>query len=87
VFKVNNEVSIKMDAHLSNIARHEVREFSKSLQPEQVLEAKKLPWLHVLPKRWKSSGPTDDCIGLFFFPHTLRYVCFCLIASLCLVGF
>ncbi|CAL5098178.1 unnamed protein product [Urochloa decumbens] len=71
-FKVNSEVSVMMDAHLSKKACQQVREFSKSLQPEPVLEAKKLPWLHVLPKRWKSSGPPDDCIGLFFFPHSFR---------------
>ncbi|CAN6344486.1 unnamed protein product [Urochloa humidicola] len=71
-FKVNSEVSVKMDAHLSNKACQKVREFVKSLQTEPVLEAKKLPWLRVLPKRWKSSGPPDDCIGLFFFPHSFR---------------
>ncbi|CAL4904096.1 unnamed protein product [Urochloa decumbens] len=71
-FKVNSEVCVMMDAHLSKKACQKAREFSKSLQPEPVLEAKKLPWLHVLPKRWKSSGPPDDCIGLFFFPHSFR---------------
>ncbi|CAN6339737.1 unnamed protein product [Urochloa humidicola] len=71
-FKVNSEVSVKMDAHLSNKAHEKVREFVKSLQTEPVLEAKKLPWLHVLPKRWKFSGPPDHCIGLFFFPHSFR---------------
>jgi len=64
-----------MDVHLSNKACQKVWEFSKSLQPVLVVE--KVPWLQVRPKKWRSSGPTHDCIGLFFFPPSFRYVCFC----------
>uniref|UniRef100_A0A0A9HCD7 AIPP2-like SPOC-like domain-containing protein n=2 Tax=Arundo donax TaxID=35708 RepID=A0A0A9HCD7_ARUDO len=70
VFKIDNEVFVKLDAHLSNKACQRVCELSRSLQP--VVEVMKLPRLQAWPKRWTSSGPTDDSIGLFFFPHGLR---------------
>ncbi|KAL6905591.1 hypothetical protein ACP4OV_003192 [Aristida adscensionis] len=70
VFKVDSEVFVKLDAHMSTKACQRVWELSRSLQP--VLEVTKLPRLQTWPKRWVSSGPTDDSIGLFFFPHNLR---------------
>uniref|UniRef100_A0A0A8ZAE0 AIPP2-like SPOC-like domain-containing protein n=1 Tax=Arundo donax TaxID=35708 RepID=A0A0A8ZAE0_ARUDO len=70
VFKIDSEVFVKFDAHLSNKACQRVCELSRSLQP--VVEVMKLPRLQAWPKRWASSGPTDDSIGLFFFPHVSR---------------
>ena len=62
-----------LDAHLSTKACQRVRDLSTSLQP--VVEVNKLPRSQAWPKSWKSFGPTDDNIGLFFFPHSLRCVC------------
>ncbi|CAD6270461.1 unnamed protein product [Miscanthus lutarioriparius] len=65
-----SEACLKVDAQLSSKACKKVEECSRSLQP--VLEVVKLPRLQVWPKRWKSSGPTDACIGLYFFPSNSR---------------
>ncbi|KAL6641850.1 hypothetical protein ACP70R_020031 [Stipagrostis hirtigluma subsp. patula] len=67
VFKIDSEVFVKLDAHLSTKACQRVWELSTSLQP--VVEVTKLPRLQTWPKRWMSAGPTDDSIGLFFLPH------------------
>jgi len=69
VFKIDTEV-LMLDAHLSTKACQRVRDLSTSLQP--VVEVNKLPRSQAWPKSWKSFGPTDDNIGLFFFPHSLR---------------
>ncbi|CAN6339756.1 unnamed protein product [Urochloa humidicola] len=69
-FKVNCE-SLGIKAYLSSKACQKVEEFSKYLLPQEV-EVKKVPRLEVWPKRWKSSGPTEDCIGLLFFAPGLR---------------
>lgn len=61
-----------LDARLSTKACLRVRELSTSLQP--VVEVNKLPRSQVWPKSWESFGPTDENIGLFFFPHNLRCV-------------
>ena len=73
IFKINSEACLKVDAHLSSKACKKVEECSRSLQP--VLEVVKLPRLQVWPKGWESSGPTDACIGLYFFPSNSRCVC------------
>ncbi|KXG23020.1 uncharacterized protein LOC8079854 [Sorghum bicolor] len=65
IFKINNEACLKVDAHLSSKACKKVEECSRSLQP--VLEVVKLPRLQVWRKGWESLGPTDACIGLYFF--------------------
>ncbi|TVU50974.1 hypothetical protein EJB05_02373, partial [Eragrostis curvula] len=70
VFKINNEVFGELDAHLSNKACYKVWDLSRMLQPE--VEVMKLPRLQAWPKRWTSAAPTDDCIGLFFFPRSSR---------------
>ncbi|CAD6268333.1 unnamed protein product [Miscanthus lutarioriparius] len=70
IFKINSEACLKVDAHLSSKACKKVEECSRSLQP--VLEVVKLPRLQVWPKGWESSGPTDSCIGLYFFPSNSR---------------
>ncbi|XP_062203479.1 uncharacterized protein LOC133905733 [Phragmites australis] len=70
IFKIDGEVFVKLDAHLSNKACQRVWELSGLLQP--VVEVMKLPRLQAWPKRWTSSGPTDDSIGLFFFPRVSR---------------
>ncbi|RCV36130.1 hypothetical protein SETIT_7G294900v2 [Setaria italica] len=69
VFKIDTEV-LMLDAHLSSKACERVRELSASLQ--SVVEVKKLPRSQAWPKSWKSFGPTDDNIGLFFFPNSSR---------------
>lgn len=80
VFKIDTEV-LMLDAHLSSKACERVRELSASLQ--SVVEVKKLPRSQAWPKSWKSFGPTDDNIGLFFFPNSSRCVCvsYCLLFS------
>ncbi|CAN6330617.1 unnamed protein product [Urochloa humidicola] len=69
VFTIDTDV-LMLDAHLSTKACQRVREQSTLLQP--VVKVKKLPRSQAWPKSWKSFGPTDDNIGLFFFPHDLR---------------
>ncbi|XP_066355864.1 ASI1-immunoprecipitated protein 2-like [Miscanthus floridulus] len=68
VFKIDNEVFLKLDAHLSNKACQRVHELSGLLQ--QVVEVRTLSRLQAWPERWISSGPTDESIGLFFLPHS-----------------
>uniref|UniRef100_A0A0D9XX45 AIPP2-like SPOC-like domain-containing protein n=1 Tax=Leersia perrieri TaxID=77586 RepID=A0A0D9XX45_9ORYZ len=70
IFTTDNNKSIMLAAHLSIKACSKVLEFARSLQP--VVEVIKLPRLRVWPKRWGKSGPTDDSIGLFFFPLSSR---------------
>ncbi|KAJ1264856.1 hypothetical protein BS78_08G033800 [Paspalum vaginatum] len=70
VFKVDTEVFLELDAHLSNKACQRVYELSRSLQ--LVVEVMMLPRSQTWPERWMSSGPTDDSIGLFLFPHSSR---------------
>nr|CAB3459452.1 unnamed protein product [Digitaria exilis] len=69
VFKIDTDVLL-LDAHLSTKACPRVRELSTSLRT--VVEVNKLPRSQVWPKSWNSFGPTDENIGLFFFPHNLR---------------
>ncbi|CAN6325917.1 unnamed protein product [Urochloa humidicola] len=69
-FNVNREF-LGIKAYLSSKACQKVEEFSKYTLPQEV-EVKKVPRLEVWPKRWKSSGPTEDCIGLLFFAPGLR---------------
>jgi hypothetical protein len=71
VFKVNK---VKIEAYLSSKACQKVEKFSRSSLP-QVVVVEKVPRLEVWPKIWKSSGPTNACIGLYFFPPSLRCVC------------
>lgn len=80
VFKIDTDVLL-LDAHLSTKACPRVRELSTSLRT--VVEVNKLPRSQVWPKSWNSFGPTDENIGLFFFPHNLRCVCgpYCLLFS------
>ncbi|KAG2615023.1 uncharacterized protein LOC120663672 isoform X4 [Panicum virgatum] len=68
VFKVNK---FKIEAYLSSKACHKVEKFSRSSLP-QVVVVEKAPRLEVWPKIWKPSGPTSACIGLYFFPPSLR---------------
>ncbi|RLN28556.1 uncharacterized protein C2845_PM05G04730 [Panicum miliaceum] len=72
---VNNEIfevnEVKIEAYLSSKACHKVEKFSRSSLP-QVVAIDKVPRLEVWPKIWKSSGPTNACIGLYFFPPSLR---------------
>ncbi|WVZ88458.1 hypothetical protein U9M48_034978 [Paspalum notatum var. saurae] len=70
VLKIDTEVFLKLDAHLSNKACQRVCELSRSLQ--RVVEVMMLPRSQAWPERWMSSGPTDDSIGLFLFPHNSR---------------
>ncbi|CAN6335647.1 unnamed protein product [Urochloa humidicola] len=69
-FKVNPE-SLGVKAYLASKACQKVVEFSEYSLPQEV-EVKKVPRLEVWPERWKSSGPTEDCIGLLFFAPSLR---------------
>lgn len=66
---------VTLAAHLSTKACQRVWELSRLLQPMAMVEVMKLPRLEAWPKSWKTSGPTDDSIGLFFFPHSTRCVC------------
>uniref|UniRef100_A0A0E0MJX6 Zinc finger PHD-type domain-containing protein n=1 Tax=Oryza punctata TaxID=4537 RepID=A0A0E0MJX6_ORYPU len=70
IFMTDSNVPIMLDAHLSIKACQRVSEFARSLRP--VIEVIKLPRLKAWPERWGKSGPTDDSIGLFFFPHSMR---------------
>uniref|UniRef100_A0A0D3HRQ0 Zinc finger PHD-type domain-containing protein n=1 Tax=Oryza barthii TaxID=65489 RepID=A0A0D3HRQ0_9ORYZ len=70
IFMTDSNVPIMLAAHLSTKACQRVSEFARSLQP--VVEVIKLPRLKAWPERWDKSGPTDDSIGLFFFPHSMR---------------
>ncbi|CAL4904094.1 unnamed protein product [Urochloa decumbens] len=69
LFTIDTDM-LMLDAHLSTKACQRVKEQSTSLQP--VVEVKKLPRSQAWPKSWKSFGPTDNNIGLFFFPHDFR---------------
>ncbi|CAN6335629.1 unnamed protein product [Urochloa humidicola] len=69
LFTIDTDM-LMLDAHLSTKACQRVKEQSTLLQP--VVQVKKLPRSQAWPKSWKSFGPTDDNIGLFFFPHDLR---------------
>lgn len=68
VFKIDTEVFLKLNAHLSNKACKRVCELSRSLH--HVVEVMMLPRSQAWPERWMSSGPTHDNIGLFFFPRS-----------------
>uniref|UniRef100_J3NBL3 Zinc finger PHD-type domain-containing protein n=1 Tax=Oryza brachyantha TaxID=4533 RepID=J3NBL3_ORYBR len=70
IFMTDSNVSVMLAAHLSTKACPRVFEFARSLQ--QVIEVIKLPRLKAWPKSWGTSGPTDDSIGLFFFPRSMR---------------
>ncbi|KAL5225037.1 hypothetical protein ABZP36_011676 [Zizania latifolia] len=70
IFKAESNVAVMFAAHLSTKACQRVLEIARSLPP--VVEILKLPRLEAWPKRWNTSGPTDDNIGLYFFPHSMR---------------
>ncbi|CAL5098176.1 unnamed protein product [Urochloa decumbens] len=69
LFTIDTDM-LMLDAHLSTKACQRVKEQSTFLQ--SVVEVKKLPRSQAWPKSWKSFGPTDNNIGLFFFPHDFR---------------
>ncbi|XP_058108649.1 uncharacterized protein LOC131251743 isoform X2 [Magnolia sinica] len=69
-FDVDNSKYIMIVGHLSNKACSKVREGAVMLPP--VLCAKKLPRTDSWPKAFERSHPTDDSIGLYFFPESWR---------------
>ncbi|KAL6598049.1 hypothetical protein ACP70R_046470 [Stipagrostis hirtigluma subsp. patula] len=70
IFKIGSMEYISFAGHLSTKSGKKVWQLSRSLLP--VVKLTKLPRLEVWPKRWEASTPTDDDIGLYFFPPELR---------------
>ncbi|KAF8667261.1 hypothetical protein HU200_052929 [Digitaria exilis] len=71
LLQVGNKDYIPLSGHLSTKSCEKVHNLSKSLT--RVIEVTKLPRLKVWPKRWEGSSPINDNIGLYFFPHKMRF--------------
>ncbi|KAJ6834421.1 uncharacterized protein M6B38_335210 [Iris pallida] len=69
-FCIGNEEYGPLYGHLSNKACEKVCNVSKLLPP--YLRMEKLPRLDAWPNSFKTAPPTDDSIGLYFFPECAR---------------
>lgn len=69
-FAIHNCNHVNIVAHYSDKACEKVYEGVKMLSP--TLDVKKLPRADAWPKSFQESPPTDDNIGLYFFPRSER---------------
>ncbi|KAL6600298.1 hypothetical protein ACP70R_045098 [Stipagrostis hirtigluma subsp. patula] len=67
ILKIGSKEYISLAAHLSTKSGTRVWNLSKSLT--KVVEVTKVCTSEVWPKRWETSRPGGDNIGLYFLPH------------------
>ncbi|TVU50970.1 hypothetical protein EJB05_02369, partial [Eragrostis curvula] len=69
--KIDGKEYTSLDGHLSTKSGEKVWKLSRSLQTS--IEVMKLSGLKVRSKIWDSSKPSDDNIGLYFFPRGMSH--------------
>jgi hypothetical protein len=67
MLKIGSEDYVSSKAHMSAKSCEKVWECSRSLQ--NMLQVTKLSRSEAEPKCFRVSRPTEDNIGLYFFPH------------------
>ncbi|KAF0889248.1 hypothetical protein E2562_022497, partial [Oryza meyeriana var. granulata] len=70
IFKIDGKKYVPLAGHLSTKSSKSVRMLSRSLLP--VVKVTKHSWLEVWPMSSEVSGPTDENIHMFLFPHSMR---------------
>ncbi|KAJ1264849.1 hypothetical protein BS78_08G033300 [Paspalum vaginatum] len=70
IFRIDGKEYMSLDGHLSTKSGKEAWKLSKSLPP--IVNVSKASRLEVWPKRWETSKPNDNNIGLYLFPHEIR---------------
>ncbi|CAM0957316.1 unnamed protein product [Alopecurus aequalis] len=70
MLKIGSEGYVSLEAHLLAKSCEKVRECSRSLRP--MVKVTKLSRFETEPKCFRASGPTEDNIGLYFFPQGMR---------------
>jgi hypothetical protein len=67
MLKIGSEDYVSLEAHLLAKSSEKVWECSRSLQ--NIVQVTELSRLEAEPKCFRVSRPTEDNIGLYFFPH------------------